>query len=574
MSSELKPDPNLQLLIFLNHLLDRVDYRFENQPQVKANLKASLSHSFNILGRHEDASRLCREYLEFLEQTKGPRHPDSIRVARQLISFYLDESRIAEAELLIHPTLERSTKVLGPENEITLKIRTDLATLYHEQEKFDLALDTHMQCLEIKRKAYGEEHVETLRTKSKIAAVYESLEQFDQAETLHQEVLQFNQENSGSHRKLRVAASMNNLAKCYVNRGVIENDSSRFVQAEQLLKAGLQVYPDTLEIKRNLARTYLELGRFEEAEPLLIDLEDRMNKLLGTTDPATLEVQNMLGVCYLHENRFSDSESFFISAYETLREHFPHSRQMLQVMNNLAIVYRSMGKLEQSIAMDEAALENLNKQDSAAAPFLARLGMNYLDVGQTTKGCAILESVFEAGRNRQGIHAVAGILADHYLQEETQVVSEKSNRPFENTRYWTQQQLASGQGQLNDQAFANVLNECGQRQLRMQDFAAAENTLRTSISKLETEATPSIPSLKAHALLGQALAAQTKYQLAEQVLSSTFEKMIEMETNSENRVILLHVIEQLIAIHSSNEDVAMADQWRQQKAELASASSR
>ena len=574
MSTELKPDPNLQLLIFLNRLLDRVDLRFENQPQVKVNLRAALSHSFNILGRHEDASRLCREYWEFLCETKGRQHPDSIRVARQLITFYIDEFRLDDVEQLIHQALADSREVLGDEDETTLSIQTDLANLVHERGDFVAAVKIHTDCLNSKIRIYGNDDIETLITKSKLASVYVSLARFDDAEDLHRQVLESNQQKQDPHRKLRVAASLNNLAKCFLNRGIVENSREFFLEAESLLAEGLELYPDTLEIKQNLSQVYLELGRFDEAEPMLLELEERLKILRGAEAPATLEITNMLGMCYMLQGRMSQAAFSISGAVEILQRVRPESHQLLKVMDNLAIVYRRMGKLEDSIRIDQELLNLLARQTGnkrhPSLPSLARLGMNHFDLGNLDTGRRELESAFHEAEDLPGSYQLAGMLANSYLREG--LAESKSGPAFEKAQLWTDLQIESGQRLLGaeDQRFASLLIECAERQLEMREFVLAEENARRSLKVLQPIENDSIERLRANSVLAESLQWQQRYVEAEQILANAYQQIQDSGagiTNQSKRLQLV-VVEQLISINLSTGDAGQASRWRDAKSQL------
>src|ERR1700678_1176668 len=77
--------------------------------------------------------------------------------------------------------------------------------------------------------------------------------------------------------------SMANLAITYQNQG-------RWNEAEQLMSRKLlgAEHPDTLTSMANLAVTYQNQGRWNEAEQLNVQVMDMMKKLLGAEHPDTL----------------------------------------------------------------------------------------------------------------------------------------------------------------------------------------------------------------------------------------------------------------------------------------------
>jgi tetratricopeptide (TPR) repeat protein len=85
------------------------------------------------------------------------------------------------------------------------------------------------------------------------------------------------------------ASSLNNLAELYLAMG-------RYGEAEPLLLRALQIYeaqlgsdhPSTASSLNNLAELYLAMGRHGEAEPLLLRSLMIREQLLGTDHPAKL----------------------------------------------------------------------------------------------------------------------------------------------------------------------------------------------------------------------------------------------------------------------------------------------
>ncbi|KAJ7830390.1 hypothetical protein B0H13DRAFT_1492959, partial [Mycena leptocephala] len=74
---------------------------------------------------------------------------------------------------------------------------------------------------------------------------------------------------------------------------------------EQLFGAD---HPDTLRAMGNLAVTYYELGRYQEAEPLESIVLEKRKQLLGADHPHTLLAMTNLAATYRKLRRYQEAK--------------------------------------------------------------------------------------------------------------------------------------------------------------------------------------------------------------------------------------------------------------------------
>ena len=474
LSAGLRPDPNLKLNTLLDRALAKTTERFANQPQLKADLQATLASSFSSIGRYEEASSLYQEMLEYLALSKGPEHPETIRVTRQLARSYFDQSKLDLAEPLYDVAFANSLKFLGKEHEMTLLLLNDLAMLYQKQKKYERSEAAFNDCLKARKRLLGDRHADTLGTMSNLATLYESLDRFDEAEELHKKVLQTRRETLREQNP-RIADALHNLGRCYLNRGRHDEDPTQFDRSLTLLSEGLELnlqnpgmrgsdHPATLQVQRDLAQVYLEQRRFDLALPILNDLVGRLRTLYSDQHIATIEVKSMLGWTYLHLERLEEAENTLkeILNYPLLSDR--RDPWVLRIMGNLAIVYYRLGKLDEAVAIDkqiaEVAEDVLGQENVETLSSLTRLGLCYLEMGRTIAGRSLLERVFEMGNNQPGAFNIAGELADSYA----------SDKDIVNSRRWTHRQVDNAQSNLASESsrLASVMAECDSRMRRIE----------------------------------------------------------------------------------------------------------
>ncbi|KAL4919134.1 hypothetical protein BDW62DRAFT_209875 [Aspergillus aurantiobrunneus] len=123
-----------------------------------------------------------------------------------------------------------------------------------------------------------------------------------EAELLYTELLEWNQEKDG-HEHTDTLTRMANLASTYRNQG-------RWNEAEKL---GVQVmdtrkrHPDTLTSMANLASTYWNQGRWDEAEKLGVQVMDTRKTVLGPEHPDTLISMNNLAYTWHSQQKIQDA---------------------------------------------------------------------------------------------------------------------------------------------------------------------------------------------------------------------------------------------------------------------------
>ncbi|CAE6459243.1 unnamed protein product [Rhizoctonia solani] len=147
--------------------------------------------------------------------------------------------------------------------------------------------------------------------------------------------------------------SMDNLASTY-------SDLGRYNEAEQM---GLQVvnarkrllgedHPSTLTSMNKLASTYLNLRRYNEAEQMGIQVLNARKRVLGEDHPDTLSSINSLASTYYRLGRYNEAEKtgvLVVSAHKrVLGEDHPDT---LNSINNLASTYYHLGRYNEAEQM-------------------------------------------------------------------------------------------------------------------------------------------------------------------------------------------------------------------------------
>jgi tetratricopeptide (TPR) repeat protein len=193
-------------------------------------------------------------------------------------------------------TQEVVKKGLDPQQFHSLINMSNLVSNYLKQGRMKDAETIQVQVLKIFKEAIGEEHPTTLSSMSLLVSIYQNQGRWDDVEVLSVQVLGTLMRLLGA-KHLYTLSAMSNLAIACQNRGRMEDAEALGVQVLETLMGSLgEDNPYTLCSMGNLASIYQNQGRFEDAETLQVLRNRRENRdmqshhqgpFLGPTSPSS-----------------------------------------------------------------------------------------------------------------------------------------------------------------------------------------------------------------------------------------------------------------------------------------------
>jgi eukaryotic-like serine/threonine-protein kinase len=241
-----------------------------SSPALKSDLSASitlLANSKFYLGHYDAAVALNRQALEIDQQLHGDHHPD---VADDL---------------------------------------TNLAEIETKHENWPGAENYLRQALEITRSWYGEESPNTADVSVHLADVLARENRLDEAGGMLHHALETQQKAANGKPRMRTAFVLNAM-------GVLASERKMWQEAESDYRQAAQIYtalygdnhPETAVAYANLASTFLDEGKFAEAERQFRDVLVRYGSTEGV-DPLNVGIARIkLGRTLERERRYKDAE--------------------------------------------------------------------------------------------------------------------------------------------------------------------------------------------------------------------------------------------------------------------------
>jgi len=309
----------------------------------------NLAQLYRRQGRYDEAEPLMVEVLEGQRRARGEEDPCTLGFLNNLAILYFQQGRYDQAEPLLIKALEIHHRVLGADHPHTLASVSSLAMLYGRQKRYDEGEALLLEALETKRRVLGEEHPSTLSSQGALAHLYVEQGRFAEAEPLCITTLQTLRRVLGEENPL-TAGSMATL-------GLLYKRQARYDEAEPLLVETLEVrhrvlgeeHPGTLPSMYDLAYVYSQQGRHSEAGSLYRRAFEGRRRILGEAHGDTLASLSGLVLCLIELGMFEQAEPLATEYYELGEgDDEPRADQGQAAIELLVKLYEAWGKPEQA----------------------------------------------------------------------------------------------------------------------------------------------------------------------------------------------------------------------------------
>jgi tetratricopeptide (TPR) repeat protein len=198
LNANAKADPNITVRTLLDRAAQKMDGKFENQPEVKVALSNTMGAAYRDLGVYPEARQQLERALELGRRTLGADDPRTLTAESVLGQVALQQHRYSEAQALNSQVLEARRRLLGPENPATLRSMNQLGFAYGQVHKYEQAEALYSQALEIQQRVLGPESPDALTSRLNLADAYIKEGKYAQAETIDLQTLEQRQLGPGN----------------------------------------------------------------------------------------------------------------------------------------------------------------------------------------------------------------------------------------------------------------------------------------------------------------------------------------------------------------------------------------
>jgi tetratricopeptide (TPR) repeat protein len=194
------------------------------------------------------------------------------------------------------------------------------------------------------------------------------------------------------------------FAQSAYNLGNVLTEKAEYERAEQFYREALAALaadeaPDerlVLDLKAALAELHFRTGQYEQATPLLESVLKGRRELLGDDDPKVADAMEELGLNLFDRGRYEEAEKRLresLALRRTILGEEPHP-DVAENLNNLALILRSMGNLDEARVLYKQALDMQRQLYGDAHPEIAQAMANLADVYTLQRDLKRAESMY------------------------------------------------------------------------------------------------------------------------------------------------------------------------------------
>ncbi len=250
-----------------------------------------------------DATRVAAELFD-------ERHPERIQLAINQAGLRAAQGRFAEAEILAADALARSREVSGERHPDSLKALNNLALALRNQNKLAEAEAAYSQAVELAESLVGARHPLRLNLMNSYAGLLYRQQKLEQAEAVMRAVVDGRTTELGPEH-IDTLFSLNNLGLLLIDRG--DNAGANALFADLVARVDRAAPPEhwfRWVTRNSYARTFMNLGQCDAAEPILRSAHGGLQRTLGNAHMHTQDVIRNLVELYDSRGRTADADRF------------------------------------------------------------------------------------------------------------------------------------------------------------------------------------------------------------------------------------------------------------------------
>jgi tetratricopeptide (TPR) repeat protein len=282
-------DRDITMRAVLERAAERIEGRFDDQPEVEVGVRLTLGNMLEALGQYPAAEVQYRAVLALREARLGPDADETMLALNILASCLMFQANFEEAR----PLLLRQVEVLRDaekEEGITLRLQAlgNLGTAYLQTGRYADAAPILEQTLEQKRAMLGDRDPSTLTSVLNLGGLYVALGAFDRGVELSREAYEGRMEMLGAY-DVRTMRALRNYTWALSTAG--RADEAKDIIRQGLAGAEQRLGPDhptTVSLRAQLAGVHRELEEFAEAEAHFREIYQHYLEVNGETHFLTM----------------------------------------------------------------------------------------------------------------------------------------------------------------------------------------------------------------------------------------------------------------------------------------------
>ncbi|KAJ3334324.1 Kinesin light chain 3 [Blyttiomyces sp. JEL0837] len=372
-----------------------------------------LAQFYLALGNTAEAEDMADSCYELGKEECGNDNVNTLRAQMFLARVYLtrkDAEKSLAGETLAIDVYKKMSNVLGPNHDHTLKAMLVLAQVHINAANYQRAKNILEECLAKREKTSGRLHPSTIRVLRLLAVAWDNYGEPEKAENVMLDCLNRWEEVVGKDHF--------EYLDCQLSLGTICRFSGRFEDAVTRVKIGLdgflrlftKYHHKTVQALKELAQTYVLMGKTVEAEELLQDAYVTLQKT-----PMSMEEKDELNISCLHKlaalntrlGRLDKALEYTLLVCDKMREVYGKDHDaVVMSTHTLANIYREMGRHEEALELllelRDRTMVKFGDDNQYTMAVSISLGRLYNQMGDFDRSVATLKPCVDACKNAFG----------------------------------------------------------------------------------------------------------------------------------------------------------------------------
>jgi serine/threonine protein kinase/tetratricopeptide (TPR) repeat protein len=268
--------------------IETIESQFADQPDVEADLLATVGETMQTLGILDLASSAQERAIEIRTDRLGAADPKTLSVRNELAITRRDQGRFDEAERAYLAILDDARRTDAEQEAVFARSLYGLGTLYNVWDKPNQAEPFLRQASEWYAKHRNAHPIEALGSMMTLGVSISLQDRFEEAEPLLLEGLKGMQETAGpeSHHTL---TALNNVGAFYQRQRKTSDAETFYLQALEASRRTLgDMHPSTIIALENLGGVYYQQNKLDDAMRCAQEALDRRKAVFGEQNAATL----------------------------------------------------------------------------------------------------------------------------------------------------------------------------------------------------------------------------------------------------------------------------------------------
>ena len=282
----------------------------DREPEIQAELYATLGGIYQQLGRLEHADSLLRAALD-RRQRLGP--AQTAAVADNLVALgllHLDRAQLPDGERFIREGLTLAKRELPVAHPVLARATAALGQALEEKGEYAEAVAVLGEAVRLHWLA-DSASPDLTATLRQLGSTHFYAGDFDLADSVNRQVLAMTKRQLGERHPL-VADDLVNLGATKFERGAYSEAEAYYRDALAITRPFFgDAHHRTAGNLVMLGRTILYQQRFEEAEPLLREALAIRERVYGPLHPSVASVLNELGNLSMSRQQLDEAEEYY-----------------------------------------------------------------------------------------------------------------------------------------------------------------------------------------------------------------------------------------------------------------------